>query len=150
MVQRYHVQSIENTPRAIQTRYIPLRKELYGYLEARDENDREENGNVTTPDWNLDNIEGKIVPGDLRYFSAFDFSLNSEFEFTLVGISLHDFVASLAPSRHRTAISRSATNMDEMARRFRMPKSYTSEELDQYQKKLFSVLNKRVSWLMSE
>jgi hypothetical protein len=139
------VQSIENTTRAIQTRYIPLRKELYGYLEDRGENDRDENRNVTTPDWNLQNSEGEIVPEDLRYFSAYDLSLNPEFEFVLTGVSLGDFVASLAPIGHRTTASRVGTNMDEMARRFKAPKSYTSVQLKQYQAKLFSVLNKRVS-----
>jgi hypothetical protein len=143
-LQRYQVQSIENTTRAIQTKVIPLRKELYRYLEDRGENDRDKDGNITVPHWNLENIEGEIVPEDLRYFSAFDLSLNTRFEFVLTAITLHAFVDSLTPDIHRATGSRVGTNIDELARRFRPPKSYTSGQLKQYQNKLFSVLNERV------
>jgi hypothetical protein len=141
------VQSIDDTTRAIQTKYVPLRKELYKYLEHKKANDRDEEGNIKTPDWNLENIKEVVLPEDMRYFSSFDLSLNPEFEFTLTAVTLHDFVASLthAPAGHRAAGSRVGTNIDEMARLFKSPKSYTSEQLEQYQKKLFSVLNKRVS-----
>lgn len=141
------MQSIDDTTRAIQTKYVPLRKELYKYLEHKKANDRDEEGNIKTPDWNLENIKEVVLPEDMRYFSAFDLSLNPEFEFTLTAVTLHEFVASLAhaPVGHRAAGSRVGTNIDEMARLFKSPQSYTSEQLEQYQKKLFSVLNKRVS-----
>lgn len=89
-------------------------------------------------------MEEEIVPEDLRYFSAFDLSLNSQFEFVLTAITLHDFVASLTPDCHRATGSRVGTNMEELARRFKPAKSYTSGQLKQYQNKLFSILNKRV------
>jgi hypothetical protein len=145
--QRYQVQSIENTTRAIQTKFVPLRKELYGYLEDRGENDRGENGIIKSPDWNLENIARHIIPEDMRYFSVFDLSLNPGFEFTLAAINIHDFVASLIPAGHRASNSRIGTNLEELARRLKPPNSYTSGQLKQYQNKLFSVLNKRVSLL---
>jgi hypothetical protein len=145
--QRYQVQSIENTTYAIQTKFVPLRKELYGYLEDRGEIDRDENGLIRSPDWNLENIARLVVPEDMRYFSVFDLSLNPEFEFTLTAITLHDFVASLIPAGHRASSSRMGTNLEELARRLKPSNSYTSGQLKQYQSKLLSVLNKRVSLL---
>ena len=98
----------------------------------------------------MENVAGKIVPEDLRYFSAFNLSLNAELQFDLIGINLHDFAASLAPSRHRANITRSGTNIDEMDRHFRSHQNYTSEQLELYQKKVFSILNKRASPLATQ
>lgn len=133
------VQSIENPIRSIQTKYVALRRELNRYLE-----DREENGIVSTPDWNLENIEREIVPEDLRYFSTYDFKLGPEFEFTLAPTSLDDFVTSLIPAGHRPSGSRVGTNR-ELVRRFKPPEAYTPVQLKLYQEELFSVLNRRVS-----
>jgi hypothetical protein len=139
------VQSIENPIRSIQTKYVALRKELNKYLV-----DREEDGVFSTPDWNLENIEREIVPEDLRYFSAYDFKLGSEFEFTLAPTSLDDFVTSLIPAGHRASGSRVGTNMEELVRRFKPPKTYTPVQLKLYQEELFSVLNRRVSSLLPD
>jgi hypothetical protein len=103
-----------------------------------------------TPDWNLDNIERKIVPGDLRYFSFFDLSLTAGFEFTLTSTSLSEFVASMEPAGRLAPGARTGTNMEELARRFKPAKGYTVEEMKAYQKRLFSVLNKRVSLATSK
>jgi hypothetical protein len=137
---KWQVQSIESPVRLIQTKYVPLRKELNRYLE-----DREKDETVTTPDWNLENIEREILPDDLRYFSAYDFKLGSEFEFGLAPTSLDDFVASLTPVGQRPSGSRVGTNMEELIRRFKPPKTYNPLELKLYQEELFNVLNKRVS-----
>ena len=98
----------------------------------------------------MESIIGKIIPEDLAYFSAFNLSLNLEFQFDLAGVNVHDFVASLERSRPRANISRSGTNMAEMARHFKTPQNYTIEQLEQYQKKVFSILNKKVSSITSD
>jgi hypothetical protein len=141
------VQCIDNTPRTIQTKHVPLRKELYEYLEVKGANDRDTGGSITTPDWNLENIEEKIESEALRYFSVFDLSLGPEFEFFMTTITLHDSMESLMSNGQPTTVLRRGTNLDEMARRFKSPKSYTSVQLKVYQKKLFGLLNKRVSFL---
>jgi hypothetical protein len=117
-----------------------LRKELNGYLK-----DRDDHGSVETPEWTLENIEREISPEDLRYFSTFDLKLSPAFEFTLTHTSLDDIVESQAPPGYGSGGSRIRTNMEELVRRFTPPKSYTTSQLKQYQKELFSVLNKRVS-----
>ncbi|KAI9049724.1 hypothetical protein LZ554_005876 [Drepanopeziza brunnea f. sp. 'monogermtubi'] len=144
--QLYHpdwwVQSLQDTPemyQAKQTKDVPLRKDIRRYLASRERMDI-----VMDPGYTPESMKSKIPATDLQFLSVFDLHLTKNFTFKTRDLTIRSAAAvadrpPLLDSGRQSGVE--AQRSSRIVAVKQATDSYNYDQLDAYQKSLFSRLN---------
>jgi hypothetical protein len=129
--------------RVKESKDIPLRKDLKGYLVAREHSNINAFDYLLYSTYSAANINKEVQPEDVQFLSLFDIELTAKFTFESKNTSIGGNGEQSGPAtngvRDTATISRNRSN-----RRKQASTVYSPSRLQSYQKELFNRLNDSV------